>query len=176
LTHSVGANTPNWDIAAGCLIDDTPGLILVEAKANWPELGEGGKPQTSNASERSKDNHERVGKAIQEACTGWRQLDSRVDIKQSSHYQLANRLAFTWKLATLGIPVVLMYLGFTGDEGIRDAGEPFKDDADWQRAFRQYADASIPADLFDRRLAFGSTPVWLLSRSQPVIEQSPSRQ
>jgi len=35
LKHSKGANTPNWDIAVHCLIDDRPGFILVEAKANW---------------------------------------------------------------------------------------------------------------------------------------------
>jgi len=54
--------------------------------------------------------------------------DVRLD--RDSHHQLANRLAFTWKLATLGIPVVLLY--FTGrDEGIADAGEPILDDAYW---------------------------------------------
>jgi hypothetical protein len=32
-----------------------------------------------------------------------------------SHYQLANRLASAYKVASAGIPVVLLYLGFTGD-------------------------------------------------------------
>ena len=118
LTHSVGANTPNWDIAAGCLIEGRSGLLLVEAKANGPELGTAGKLQSVPASPRSDENHVRIGAAIDEACTGWRQVDPRFDIRLTSHYQLANRLAFTWKLASLGIPVVLIYLGFTGDEGI----------------------------------------------------------
>jgi hypothetical protein len=38
LAHERGANTPNWDIAASCEIDEKPGLILIEAKANLPEL------------------------------------------------------------------------------------------------------------------------------------------
>src|SRR5215470_18244569 len=38
LVHERGANTPNWDIAAGCEIDGRTGFILVEAKANVPEL------------------------------------------------------------------------------------------------------------------------------------------
>src|SRR5262245_33804706 len=38
LKHEQGANTPNWDIALGCEIDSKPGMILVEAKANAPEL------------------------------------------------------------------------------------------------------------------------------------------
>jgi hypothetical protein len=32
------ANTPNWDLAFGCEIAGKTGLILVEAKANEPEL------------------------------------------------------------------------------------------------------------------------------------------
>jgi len=42
LVHKAGANTPNWDIAAGCEIEGRAGIVLVEAKANWPELGVGG--------------------------------------------------------------------------------------------------------------------------------------
>ena len=172
LAHAVGANTPNWDIAAGCLIEDRPGLVLVEAKANWPELGTAGKLQSHAASERSNANHVRIGAAIDEACSGWRQVAPRFDIRLTSHYQLANRLAFTWKLASLGFPIVLIYLGFTGDEGIRDAGVPFADDADWQTAFRQYAATTVPLDLLDRRLDIGPAPVWLLSRSRRVLAQS----
>ncbi|HEY6267088.1 MAG TPA: hypothetical protein VIX11_02230 [Candidatus Acidoferrum sp.] len=32
------ANTPNWDIASSCTIDEKPGLLLVEAKAHRAEL------------------------------------------------------------------------------------------------------------------------------------------
>ena len=38
-------------------------------------------------------------------------------------------LAFTWKLTSLGIPTVVVYLGFLGDSGIANAGEPFSDEA-----------------------------------------------
>ena len=96
-------------------------------------------------------------------------------ISRDSHYQLANRLAFTWKLATLGIPVMLLYLGFTGDDGIRVAGRPFADDADWRNAFNAYVSDAVPLSMFDRRLEVGSTPIWLVSRSRPVIEVSPPR-
>lgn len=173
LRHLAGANTPNWDIAVGCLVEERPGLVLVEAKANWPELSTTGKPLDPAASCNSRDNHTRIGEAIEEACIGWRTLDARVAITRDSHYQLSNRLAFSWKLAMLGFPVILLYLGFTGDEGIRDAGAPFSDDDDWQRAFRQYAHTIVPHELFDRRLDVGPSPVWLLSRSRPVIEVSP---
>jgi hypothetical protein len=52
--------------------------------------------------------------------------------------------------------VVLVYLGFTGDEGMRDAGEPFSNNADWQTAFCDYASDTIPVDVFDRRLVVES--------------------
>ena len=42
LRHARGAKTPNWDIALSCEVEGQPGLILVEAKANIPELSEAG--------------------------------------------------------------------------------------------------------------------------------------
>ena len=175
LCHKRGANTPNWDIAAGCEIDGSPGLVLVEAKANWPELGVGGKPQAAGASANSHANHQRIGEAIAQANAGWRAFDPRVSISRDSHYQLANRLAFTWKLASLGVPVVLLYLGFTGDVGLGPSLPPFVDDADWHTAFDAYSADAIPSELFERRLEVGSTPLWLLSRSRSIIELSPPR-
>jgi len=174
LAHPAGANTPNWDIAVHCTIEDRPGFILVEAKANSKELKTDGKPMYETASQNSRDNHEQIGKAIEEACAGWRRLDPSVSITRDSHYQLANRLAFTWKLGMLGFPVILVYLGFTGDEGIRNVGAPFIDSLDWQKAFAEYLDGKFPMELFERRLDLGPAAVWLLSRSRPVIEVSPS--
>ena len=109
LIHKAGANTPNWDIAVGCTIENRPGLVLVEAKAHWFELSTAGKSLASDASQNSRQNHAHIGAAIDEACAGWRRTDSRVTISRDTHYQLANRLAFTWKLASLGIPVALIY-------------------------------------------------------------------
>lgn len=172
LKHPRGANTPNWDIAVGCIIENRPGLMLVEAKANWPELNTAGKASQDPSRSSSIDNHLHIGAAIAEACEGWRRLDARISISRDSHYQLANRLAFTWKLAQLGIPVVLIYLGFLGDEGIRDAGTPFSDDADWQHAFGNYIRSAFPTDLLGRRIDAGKAPAWILSRSRLVLEQS----
>ncbi len=122
---------------------------MVEAKANWPELKEDGKPSCEDASPRSRENHERIGSAIAKACEGWRRIDPRVSISRDSRYQLANSLAFTWRLATLGFPVVLVYLGFTGDDGI---SKPFADDADWMDAFRQYTSGVVPSGLLKLQL------------------------
>ncbi|MFH1081682.1 MAG: hypothetical protein V1766_15710 [Pseudomonadota bacterium] len=171
LCHKAGANTPNWDIAAVCEIEGQSGLVLVEAKANRWELGKAGKPIAVNASTNSRQNHERIAAAIKEACAGWQHIDNRVLITHKSRYQLANRLAFAWKLASLGIPVVLVYLGFTGDEGIRGS---FMDDAAWQDAFDKYTFGNVPLGLFGKRLKVESTPIWLLSRCRQVTEMSPA--
>jgi hypothetical protein len=174
LAHRRGANTPNWDIALGCEIEGRSGLILVEAKANVPELGEGGKILSPKASENSRANHDQIGKAIEEARNGFADLGHQTTISRDTHYQLSNRLAFTWKLAKLGIPVVLVYLGFTGDTGIIDAGDYFVDAAHWEKTFRAYADGVGAMGLFDSQqpLNVNDVPAWFLIRAMPVIEIS----
>jgi hypothetical protein len=175
LVHERGANTPNWDIAAGCEIDGKTGLILVEAKANVPELSALGKTLDLSASKASVENHERIAAAIAEACSALRQLGASMAISRDSHYQLSNRVAFAWKLAMLGIPTVLVYLGFLGDDGIADAGAPFSGSAHWETVFGRYASSAVPGSIFEQRIECGSAPVWFLVRSRRVIEMSPSR-
>jgi hypothetical protein len=175
LVHERGANTPNWDLAATCEIEGTPGLILVEAKANVPELSVAGKTLDATASAASAANHERIGLAIQEACAALRQVNASTAISRNSHYQLSNRVAFAWKLASLGIPTVLVYVGFLGDIGIADAGAPFTDAAHWHASFAEYAASIVPKDLFERRLDCGAAPTWLLARTRPVLEASVPR-
>lgn len=146
----------------------------MEAKAHCSELSPQGKRLKPDSSDRSKENHRRIGQAIDEACAGWQLIDKGVHISMDEYYQLANRLAFTWKLAALGVPVILVYLGFTGDTGIRGVGKPFSDETHWKEAFKKYVSSRVPMELFDRRLNITTVPVWLLCRSLPVIEVSPS--
>jgi hypothetical protein len=176
LSHERGANTPNWDIAASCEIEGTPGLILVEAKANVPEMSTAGKFRDAGASRASTENHQRIGLAISEACTALRRVSASAAISRDSHYQLSNRVAFAWKLASLGVPTVLVYLGFWGDDGIRDAGEPFKNAGDWEVAFASYADSIVPREVRERPIKCGPASMWLLVRSKLAIEISPPPQ
>lgn len=175
LVHERGSNTPNWDIAAGCEIEGKAGVVLVEAKANVPELSVLGKPVDPRASTASTENHERIAVAITEACSALRQLGAATTIGRDSHYQLSNRVAFAWKLATLGIPTVLVYLGFIGDDGIADAGVPFSDIAHWESVFGEYAYSVVPRGIFEQRIDCVAAPVWFLLRSRRVIEMSPPR-
>jgi hypothetical protein len=175
LVHEQGANTPNWDIAAGCEIEGRQGLILVEAKANVAELGLQGKPSPAADAVNSLANHTRISEAIADACAGLARVGVETSITSTTHYQLSNRLAFTWKLASLGIPTVLVYLGFLGDDGIRDVSEPLNDHNHWQSTFTQYAQSIVPVTAFEKRIDCGGAAAWFLVRSRQVIQSSPSR-
>ena len=168
LLHAKGANTPNWDIALGCEIEGRPGLVLVEAKAHALELKTEGKILKRDASVNSRENHDQIARAIAAARSALQLLGHRVCISIESHYQLANRVAFTWKLASLGIPTVLVYLGFTGDEGIReDLGAPFSGESAWRVALRAHAFGQVPDALWETRLDVDGTPAWLLGALSP---------
>jgi hypothetical protein len=172
LAAARGANTPNWDIALSCIIEGRPGLVLVEAKANVPELGGAGKPLHAKASLGSRANHGRIGAAIEEARVGLQALGFPTEISRDTCYQFSNRIAFAWKLASLGVPTVLVYLGFTGDTGIANAGEPFWDDEHWRKIFGAYASSVNCTSLFERRVEVGLASAWMLVRSRPVLAVS----
>lgn len=175
LMRKRGANTPNWDIAASCKIEDVLGLILVEAKANIPELGISGKRLDLKASSASTENHVRIGQAISEANDALRATFPDIAISRDSHYQLANRVAFAWKLATLGVPTVLVYLGFLGDQGIADAGSPFDSEKHWREVFHEHTRKIIPVTMLEKRHDVGPAPFWILLRSRQVLQVSPPR-
>ena len=174
LVHTRGANTPNWDIAVRCEVEGTWGLVLVEAKAHRAELSSAGKQLTSTSTS-SSDNHKRIALAISSARVGLQRLArQRVEISRDKHYQLSNRLAFAWKLATLGVPTVLVYLGFLGDSYFEDL---LSSGQDWRNRFFDHAGQVAPRELFDRRLDLntqGSAPAWFLVKSKRVRETSRS--
>lgn len=175
LAHESGANRPNWDIAPSCEIDGSPGLILVEAKVNVPELSVAGKPTDVGVSSASAENHQRIGVAIGEACAASQRVSPSTAISRDAHYQLSNRVAFAWKLANAGVPTVLVYLGFWGDDGLADIGPSFQSAAHWEAVFTEYARSVVPMDLFEYRIECGAAPMWLLVRSRKVIAASAPR-
>src|SRR5688572_26868453 len=110
------ANEPNWDLAATATFSGgAAGLVLVEAKAYAGELRNERKGKSAASNPR---NHAQIGAAIEEARAVLNGIRPGVAISRDSHYQFSNRVAFAWKLATLGVPTALVYLGFTGDTGI----------------------------------------------------------
>jgi hypothetical protein len=173
LKHEKGANTPNWDIALSCEINDVPGLLLVEAKANAPELKEDAKTKPNALSPKSVANHEQIKVAIGEARHALRTQFPDIAIDRDTSYQLSNRIAFAWKLATMGVPTVLIYLGFTEDLGIANTGAPFSSADDWGVCFGEHLTALCPHPIAERRIPVGDSAFWLLVRSKKVLEISP---
>jgi hypothetical protein len=155
LTHSAGANTPNWDIASTCRIQGNHGLILIEAKAHAAELHDDGK--AVGKSGRSEENHERIGAAIKEASDALRKTDAGFNLSANSHYQLANRFAWSWKLAAIGVPVVLIYLGFLRANEMHDIGEPFVDEADWARVVFKHSEGIVPDHVWGRPISLSTS-------------------
>jgi hypothetical protein len=176
LRHLLGANTPNWDLALSCSVEGRPGLILVEAKAHVQELSIRGKAKPQNDLSNSGENHTKIGEAIAEAREGLRIRGIENSISRDSHYQLSNRIAFAWKLATLGIPVVLVYLGFIGDKEIAKQGARFDTEAQWEATFRDHLEKVFPPTALSQPIETGAATFWLLCKSRAVGRRSVERQ
>ncbi len=161
-----GANLPNWDIASTCTIEGKKGLLLVEAKAHDMELSEVGKsrPTTIN----SQMNHNRIALAIEQANSGLNEVLKGWALSRDSHYQLSNRFAWTWKLASLGVPVILIYLGFLNAMEMSDQGQPLDSSNAWEISIRNHAKDFVPDDAWGERLEINGTPVWFLIRSMQL--------
>jgi len=156
-----GTNTPSWDIVSTCDFDGQPGLLLVEAKAHDQELAEEDRCHATHPG-----NVCQIGKALSKASAELEQVVPGWHLSRDSHYQLSNRFAWSWKIASLGIPVVLVYLGFLDAEEMADQGRPFGSPKDWATAVRSYSSGVVPADgVWERRIEINGTPMCALTRS-----------
>ena len=182
---AAGGNTPNWDLASACTLENKPGLLLVEAKANVPELSTAGKRLVVSSkgkngtgptplSQGSKLNDTRIRNAVAEAGRAFADLGIGKAFTATSHYQLANRLAFAWKLACLGVPTTLLYLGFYGDRGIARVGEPFRNEEHWNSIFRAHVSTCLTLAGRELRFMVDGVPVWVAMRARLVLSQSPA--
>jgi hypothetical protein len=159
------ANTPNWDIASTATIGDREGLVLVEAKAHTNEIKADGKiwSATSNI-----ENHFRIDACCREASTALNGIMLGWALSAESHYQLCNRFAWAWKLASLGIPVVLVYLGFLQASEMRDQGDPFETSNDWEILVRSHSRDLVPPAAWDQEVRVREIPLCALIRSVHV--------
>ena len=162
-----GANTPNWDLASTCAVEDRQGLLLVEAKAHEKELSAAGKslPSTGNGWK----NHERIGLAISESSSELqRECGGSWSLSRDDRYQLSNRFAWSWKIAALGTPVVLVYLGFLDADDMHRDGPLFQTHDDWVNAVRQHAVGAVDESCWGSRLQIQNVPLFPLIRSRKV--------
>jgi hypothetical protein len=169
---SNNARTPNWDIASTCTIESRAGIVLIEAKAHDQELikEETGRrnievPVSGNA----RRNLLRIDWAIRDANVALTE-ETRLTwaLSRDWNYQMSNRFTWAWKLADLGIPVLLIYLGFVNASDMSGKGRPFTDDADWQCAVKCHSQPLFAAEVWGRRLTVGGVPFIPLVRSLEV--------
>ena len=120
----------------------------------------------------SKKNHRQIVECIEESESGLNDIcDGVFGLSVDSHYQLVNRVAHLWKLATCGIPVVLLYLGFVGDTRISKSY--FQNNEHWQRAMGGYMQGVIPQSFLEQQHQIvDSGSMLMLSRSLEVLEKS----
>ena len=140
LARPRGATRPNWDIAATAMVGGQKGIVLVEAKAHHAELSDAGKSPGGNPS-----NADRIRAAICQANAGLGGAQAGWNLTTDSHYQLCNRFAWSWKIASFGVPVILVYLGFLNTEEMSDIGQPFRSAIEWSDVIRSHADRILPS-------------------------------
>ena len=162
-----GANTPNWDLASTCRVEGKHGLLLVEAKAHTGELSDGGTGATNPRNLGS------IEAAIREANDALARITAGDwGLSKDHHYQVANRFAWSWKLASLGIPVVLMYLGFLHADEMREGDHrPFSNQEDWADVLKKHTHGVIDEACWETRLEVDATPLRPMVRTvaQPLL-------
>ena len=149
-----GARVPNWDIASTCTIEGKPGLLLIEAKAHDEELNyeKAGKKRERNETWGQRQNREQIRNRMQESSAGFTnstQLEWALSIEH--HYQMSNRFAWAWKLTELGIPVILVYLGFLNAIEMSDRGLPFCNHKFWEELVLKHSEPLFPDKVWNRR-------------------------
>ncbi len=172
--------TPNWDIASTCTIDGKPGILLIEAKAHDQELIKeetGRKNIKAPVSGSDRRNLLRIDWAIRDASAALAEDTGLAwALSRDWNYQMSNRFAWAWKLADLGIPVVLVYLGFLNANEMSDQGKPLADAADWESVVKHHSQALFPAAVWGQRWTGGGQPLVPLIRSieVPLIDVAPA--
>ena len=159
--------TPKWDIASTCSINGKPGLLMIEAKAHAAELS----PKQDRCGSSNDENREQIRKAIAQASEGLHvATEGSWQLSRDHHYQLSNRFAWSWKLASLGVPVVLMYLGFLNAQDMADR-ELFHTFDDWERCVKNYGANVVDNNCWEQWLDIGGTPMLPLIRvyNQPFF-------
>ncbi len=171
-TASGTTRTPNWDLAASCTIEGRKGIVLIEAKAHDQELIKeetGRKSIEPPVSADARRNLLRIDWAIRDAnaalagATGLAWALSR-----DWNYQMSNRFAWGWKLADLGVPVVLVYLGLLRADEMKDQGAPFTDANHWETIVKHHSQVLFPSNVWGQRLDIRGQPFIPLIRSLEV--------
>jgi len=147
-------------------VSETFSVTLSEAKAHEAELRPEGKTITAAT---NLQNHEHIGNAIYEADHALNGVLPGWSLSRDSHYQLANRFAWAWKLADMGLPTILIYLGFLNAAEMKDQGHHFIDHSQWLDCMTAHGTGVVPEEAWERSLLIRSTPLVALIRSADIL-------
>lgn len=167
---SATTRTPNWDIASTCSVEGKPGLLLIEAKAHEQELIKeetGRKSVESPVSGSARRNLLRIDWAVRDASLALSEATGLPwALSRDWNYQMSNRFAWAWKIADLGVPIVLVYLGFLNASDMSEPGTAPLADADaWSSLVRSHSASVVPNEVWGRRWSVGGAPFIPLIRS-----------
>ena len=155
------APTPNWDIASTCTISGEKGLLLIEAKAHAEEMSKREKCHAQGA------NRTQIKRALEEANAGLQKLTGRPwQLSTCHHYQVSNRFAWSWKLAALGVPVVLLYIGFLDAGDMQNDGALFQSENDWRDTLLDHCRGVVDETCWEKTLDVEGAPLVPLIRTK----------
>ena len=166
---------PNFDIASTCTVavDDERrrGVLLVEAKAHVAELDPGGMHLPANPSPNELTNRDHIKDAI-DAVNSHLTASTQVqwELSRDSHYQMSNRFAAACKLAELGYPVILVYLGFIS---ANEMTGPFSSASEWEQLVKAHSAPLFPERVWNQPHTVSQQPFVLLICSTQIDHDKP---
>lgn len=171
LCHKTGLNKrPTWDLLCHITVRDRPGLLLVETKAHVREMLEQDKKTAPGAGSKSMQNDRQIKQRIVETNDKLNALGiGSFYLSTKDHYQLANRLSYLAKLASDGVPTVLLYLGW-----LKSPSWPrdfFRDDAHWHDVVTNHMNEVVPSVFSEKCFSFSTGgSMHMLIRSLDVLQ------
>lgn len=151
--------TPNWDFVCTAKINGKDGLILVEAKAHRGEF------YYKNSCGAGKESRKEISQALGEIQEALANDFPEMSFEMDYSYQLSNRIAWAVKLAEIGIPTVLIYLGFLNCPEMDHGNYKILETSEyWKKLVLNYPGkktrgtwASIPAEFWNSKIKIGDT-------------------
>ena len=107
-----------------------------------------------------------VENAINEANTSISKTVKDIKLSTENCYHLSSRIAEAWWLASKGIPVVLLYVGFLNDEKLSfKKHNIFTTDAEWQDLFKKHTEKVGVDKLLEKSIDCGAASFTTIVRS-----------